>query len=724
MKTFLNIGLMLLIALFLVSCGKQNPFAPAAQQTQEEISFSDQTIPLADGEFIYRQGIQIAPHAGSVYSYKISTLGSDLPDGIVTDEQGWIYFRVTGDESGKPLTETGTHRNIWTTQTLLSCDFISQEGKLTNLITKVELRERNKAGNIIELSSAFRSDRLISSRIVIPFFNNGVTTGTGMEFGLQENIGNIYVEGLYAHHFMYRLNILDGNQQVLSHGDWYSSLESQDMRKVALNATTTPAIIPNAANQFTQFESYVVSRQGVEEASRNTVYFKAASGNKPTALIYSETLVGLGQYHYTIDVNSHPQAYYEQISTSNENKNRALWLNDTGYEAINSQDFKLHLRWGHKGLYDSDNPMSILTNDCYNESGVSYYSKVVAYDLRLDGAPFPTFSQFFEPVVVSHGDGSSWLRIKNMFDSCRHVLLSNLSNANHTFEVCAVDLQNVYSLPAQVIINLLPYKPVSQRNGILIVDDSKSNINYSPEQTVDSFYNAVMPSHWGEVSVFDTYSSTDQIIGISTPRLQNYQAVIWHSDNPATVGTLSNNIDPLDMYLANGGKLIVSGTNKLLSAFQELNFKAPNFLSNRLGIPNTTSYGQVGLSITNNPFFIQADGLNGLSDVNLNTTTSFNSIVNLRKGLGTIAYFNPDAGLNFIYKLGCKAVDFPTYPPTQEQYALYSSKYVGYKYSHLGSEVVVLGFPLSYMVQAEVSSALQSILGEMLGTNLAKGGSK
>jgi hypothetical protein len=724
MKDFLRMMLMLVMALFLLSCGKQNPFAPATPQQQEDISFTDQKIPLADGEYIYRQGIQIYLTPGSAYSYRISTLSSELPDGIVTDEQGWIYFPVIGDVSGNALTEAGEHRSIWTTQALLSCDFVSQKGRLTNLITNVELRERTSDGNITELSSAFRSDRLISSRIVIPFFNNGATTGTGMEFGLQENIGDIFVEGLYAHHFMYRLNILDSNQQVLSHGDWYSSLENQDMRKVVLNATTTPAIIPNAANQFTQFESYVVSRQGVEEASRNTVYFKAASGNKPTALIYSETLVGLGQYHYTIDTSIYPSLYYEQIPTSGEQKNRHLWLNGTSLEAINSPDFKLHLRWGHKGLYASDNPMSILTNNCFNDSGVSYYSKVVAYDLRLDDAPFPVFSQFFEPAVVTHEDGSSWLRIKNMFDSCRHVVLSNLGNGNHSFEVCAVDLQNVYSLPAQVNINLIPYKPVSQRYGILIVDDSKSNSSYSPEQIVDDFYSAVVPSNWGDVSVFDIYTSTEEIMGVTAPQLQNYQAVLWHSDNPSAGATLSNNIDPLDMYLANGGKLIVSGTSRLLTSFQEISVKAPNFLYDRLGIPNTTSYGAVGTSLTNNPFFIQADALNSLSDINLNTTTSFSSIVNTRKGIGSVTYFNPDAGLNFLYKLGCKAVDSPSYPPTQEQYNLFSSKYVGYQYSHLGSEVVVLGFPLSYMVQSEVNTALQSILGGMLGSKLATGGSK
>jgi hypothetical protein len=69
-------------------------------------------------------------------------------------------------------------------------------------------------------------------------------------------------------------------------------------------------------------------------------------------------------------------------------------------------------------------------------------------------------------------------------------------------------------------------------------------------------------------------------------------------------------------------------------------------------------------------------------------------------------------------------VDAPTFPPTQEQYDLYSSKYVAYKHSNAGSNVVVFGFPLSYMEQAPVAAALQTVFNDILGNTVAQGRSK
>jgi hypothetical protein len=65
-------------------------------------------------------------------------------------------------------------------------------------------------------------------------------------------------------------------------------------------------------------------------------------------------------------------------------------------------------------------------------------------------------------------------------------------------------------------------------------------------------------------------------------------------------------------------------------------------------------------------------------------------------------------------------VDSTIYPPTQEQYDLYSSKYVGYTHSFEGGNIAVFGFPLSYMEQDAVANAMGDIISEMLGEKISQ----
>jgi hypothetical protein len=710
----LFVWFLLLLALF--SCGQPNPLVPNVQ-TQQTISFSDMKIPGTDGGFIYRQSVHVNGGGNAMYSYKISTLSAQLPAGYVTDEDGWLYFYKPGYETVAQITEPGEHRTIWTANPQLNLEFASDGAKLNNLVTKVEVRVKDDDGTITTCESPFKSDRLIGSRIEVPFAH-GATTGTGIEFNLRENIGDIYVEGLYAHHFMYRLNVLNSNMDVISTGTWYNSINTPDIRKVLLNGNSQPTLSVTAQNCYTQFESYVVSRQGIEEASRQNVYFRAIGGNKPKAIIYPEAFVGLGQYHYSIAQGGYASGFYEQIMSTGTGYNRVLWEGGFSKNAVNSPDFKLHIRWGHKGLYESDNPFSLPTSVCLNEQGQAYYSKIVAYHLRLDGAPFPVQTGFFEPSVVTHTDGTSWLRVYNMFDRCRHAVLGNLANGDHTFQVIAEDLQGVYSDPESFTFRLEAYKPFAQRSGILIVDDSPNHTSYSPEQIVDSFYSAVVPSILGNVSTLDLEAAGSASIAAGYPFLQDYKAVIWHSDNPAQTPHLRNNIDALDCYLANGGNLLLSSTSKLCAALDEISLESYGFFHNRLGLIHTLSYGNLGNTLTLNPFFVQALGVNGISNISLELDAPFNSIVNSRKGLSAVTYFNADAELNNVYRFGCKPANSPNYPPTMEQFDLYSSKYVGYRFSSpQGSNVIVLGFPLSYMKQSEVTIAVQELLNAITGTS-------
>jgi hypothetical protein len=711
------------LLLALMSCGRDNPLAP--QQDNGGIRFTEDKILLPDGEYIYRQGIgaTISGEEDNLYSFRITTLSGETPSGYAIDADGWLWFRVPGADQSIPLDQPGEHRTIWTEQRSVSFDWTSSAGKLADLVTKAEIRTSQAETASCSTESAFRSTRIIGSRINVPFAN-GETTGTGIAFDLQEIIGDIFVEGLYADHFMFRLNIVNSAQGVITAGAWHSSLESPDLRKVTLNGSTSPAITTNQDGQYTQFESYVVSRQGIEEATHRTVYFHAVAGNKPKAFIYPQVLAALGQYHYSISPDNSLNGV-ELIPTTTNHKNRLLWSTDTGYAAINSADFRLHLRWGYRGQYLNSNPFDTEYNECVDAiTNEPYYSKIVAYDLRLNNAPFPSLSQFFDPQTVTHAGGTNWLRIKNMTDQDEHCILSNLPSGNMLIQVCAVDLQGVYSDPAEVNINMAAYTPLASRSGILIVDDSVNHTAFSPETYVDGFYTNVVPTAWGQVTTVDVNPGTGSNILISPAILQAYKAVLWHSDNPAQGSNLNINVDALDIYLGNQGNLVVSSTHNLAGAFSNMQNSNSGFLENRLGIGNIGYYGYLSSSMVTNPFFIQALGQDDLPDIDLNISTAFNPLITSRQGLSTITYFNPNSGLDFTYAFGCKPVNATAYPPTQAQYDLYSSKFVGYKYSQNGSHVVLFGFPLSYMEEADVAAALQEVLNDMLGSKLAWGGEK
>lgn len=703
MKRILVPLLWLLFLVMMTSCGRDIPTAPASEPTSA-ISFSEAKIPLDDQEYLYRQIIAPSEKAqGSEYAYHLQTLSGELPQDFEADGEGWLWF---GDD-------------IWTEKAALIIDYTSQDGKIKDMVTGVSIRCRAADGRVSEISSAFRSTRIIGSIINPSFRYNGANTGCGAEFGLREVIGDIFVEGLYAHHYMYRLNLLSSGLEVVNYGTWHSSLQMADIRKVILNAETTPAITPTPDNHYTQFECYVVTRQGVEEATRSSVYFHAQAGYKPKAMLYH--VAGLGAEHFSI-VNDDQMMSHELIPSPTANKNRRLWAGDDCLEAIWSADFKLYLQWGYYGQYGfvtsggnivyTDNPWEHEVNICLDANTYENYgSRVEFFDLRWDNQPFPALGCFINPQPVSHQDGSVWLRVRNYNADARHHTFEGLAPGMHQFEVCAVDLQNVLSTPVVQSINLVPYKPYSQRSGILIVDDDIGN-TYSPDAYVDNFYNSVVSSTYGPVQTVEL-SEALNTVNISPVLMQNYRGLVWHADNPSHGGYLSFNVDALNIYLSNAGRMMLSGTNKLGTHFYEMSSHS-DFLQRCFGISNQQQYGYLSNSLAINSFFVAGLGLDGMPNIDLELDDAFIYIVEMRQGLSAVTWFNSGMDVGYLYQFGCKPVT-ADYPPTQEQYDLYSSKYVGFMHQEGDAKVAVFGFPLSYMEIEDVDLAMDQLLLQLLG---------
>ena len=344
-------------------------------------------------------------------------------------------------------------------------------------------------------------------------------------------------------------------------------------------------------------------------------------------------------------------------------------------------------------------------------SGTNYHSKITAFWLRLDENPFPVQTQFFSSEPVTAADGTLWLRVANFNDNSRHTILPNLGSGQHIIELKVEDLQGTLSDTVQMKFNLASYKAPLQRSGILVINGGPN----TPQFSVDDFYSSVTPTVWGAVDQLDLYEMAYPM-KISPVKLQNYRAVLLHSDNSGYGMSIQYQVDAFDIYLGNQGNLIWSGTNQMSNSLHELYQYSSDFLISRFGInnPDAVSY------LFNGNFFINAIGLQGLDDIPLNLNTPFDAIVEARQGLAWVTMFDPSLNLNWLYAFGCKPADHPTYPPSQEQYDMYSSKYVAYKYENNGSHVVLFGFPLSYMEEAPVANALNVLLGDILGNSVAQ----
>jgi hypothetical protein len=121
-------------------------------------------------------------------------------------------------------------------------------------------------------------------------------------------------------------------------------------------------------------------------------------------------------------------------------------------------------------------------------------------------------------------------------------------------------------------------------------------------------------------------------------------------------------------------------------------------------------------SLATNTFFHKAVGQMGYTDVNLQfgDPASFNTVVEMRKGLSAVAWF-PETTAEAIYTLGCKPVDYPTFPPTQTQFDLYNGKTIGIRKSNPGAgKVYTFAFPLSYMKDADAKALVNKVISEVM----------
>ncbi|MDP8200807.1 MAG: hypothetical protein P9M11_01545 [Candidatus Tenebribacter burtonii] len=740
-----------ILAFLIFGCSKNNPTSCDGDiESLIEISFTDDKVMNENNslEYTYTQGItwEALIEDEPLYAYRITTSNGELPASILTDTDGWVYQNDPQDEN-----------TIWTNIRELQMSFNSVNGMLEHIITifEVKLLIDDKESDVV--TASFFDFREIGTILSTTAGDcNGQTTGTGLTFLIREKIQDIFVDGLYADHFMYRVNIISEiDSTIISEGEWFNSINCEDIRKVELTGITIPSLIPNENSELTQFETYIVTRSGYADIDNPAIAnFKVQEGFYPGTIIYygednanANGIYALGTHHFATYLDDGISDVLPSVQIfDGTHFATAFWYDsEEKYTAIGSDDFEIFMRWGYNGEFENNNPHKQREDITLDElTGETYFSEIVGYDLRLDGEPYyyPSIPAIGENLQVDI-DGTEWLRVSVNDEIGQETILSLTSfnglleymYGEHTFEVRAIDLQGAVDLtPHEFTFTIVPPVPKEEKSGVLILDDEPDYPNISPGELIDTFYEYIVSDYTTEPG----YINRDEIQQfwmdglhygksiIAPSDIQQYKTIIYHADNPTAEFNFWKEFESLKIYLLQGGNLILSSGSELKITHNKCSQNNFNIFEQYFGIPmnNEDAIDYVSTSFTDNPFFIQAITEGSYNDIdlllpsfNVTITNPYAPILSVN-GLGPVAYFN-DHEAEVIYSYGCKDVgeDPPGCPyhiiPTQEEYDQFNGLPVALRYVTPNNACFLFGFPLAYMEPDQVKSMMTQILNEL-----------
>ncbi|HNX37401.1 MAG TPA: hypothetical protein PKI15_03490 [Candidatus Cloacimonadota bacterium] len=763
-----------LIGLFLVTgCGKSGTrfdnLAPTIKITSYE-GFDDSATYTSQDTLSFQQKIYwhatdpdgvIAGFAyrildasgnpiGTPGNQYIDTDGTITPTTVINKfGAGWVMHYLEGADQSLPLTDPLARRSIWTSSKYATINFPSADANGNPLpkLSKFEVIAIDNRGDVTA-TAAWRKFNTESARPVCNVNTTkgnpgGSAVGSGMKlsFTMDDFDPFIPVTPWYYEFKLEKHAYPDSS--LTSSSDWYSTLHEEKLNEYMLTRYTTPALTydftNNTQTSYTQVVGRVYDLAGVVSTMTNNskINFAVKPGFRPAAMIYHQKAYALGDNHY-VDYTDDSTPEIMPFTISNGVQRFATpMFRDTQNRltAVNSVNMKVWIRWGWDGEYGivQSNGDILFPGTPYDKkvdvvrdatTGDNYFSEITHFDLRLNDAPY-NFPPYANSIQVDN-DGKRWLRIPVNSVLGQTVVLTSLPAGLHKFEVRCVDLQNEYSAPAEFFFNLVnPVAPAS-RSGVLIIDDDRDNSSYSPETVVAAKYQYMLSDYTGTKTFIhrtsdsathngDTYSDIRNR-NLAYPDLQNYKLVIYHSDNPSDNGNLKLENDGLTLYMEKGGNFVISHSSKIAGILDAFVIAAQKTFLSDIGIAYVSSPAvSVSGAMQTNAFFQTALGQLGYPNVNVQFGTgdaaSFNTLVNSRQGLATVAYFpNRLTTAETIYTYGCKPVNYPAFPPTQAQYDLYNGKPVGLRNVNGTGKTYLLGFPLSYMLQDDAKAMINKVL--------------
>jgi len=731
-----------LVLLLILSCSK-SPFSPT-EETFRILTFTGERENLENDEYLLKQTVKWNGNpAKAQFSIRLTdNKGNYIGD---TDNEGWLLFGET----------------IWTNQNQYHHEIVSNQGVLPYIIQKVEVRYHTSETEIIESKTYERIIGTVASTTAGDI--DGHTCGTGVTFTLNEKLTDIFVEGMYAHHFMYRLNTISAvDSTIITAGEWYSTLNLPEIRKVYLNSETTPPLIPNETDELTQLEAYIVTRDGYEDSDNPAkLNFTVQDGFSPEAMIYAgidrngnygysynNTLL-LGSNHYELEFpliySGSSNLHYTQIEDE-VHYATPFWPDAEGnMRALNSEDLKLYLHWGWYGEYRNNSPGEDKINQVYDgETDFTYFAKILYSDIKFDGEA-PDWD--IDGAFIHEG----WLRIP--VDETQELVfeLENLTTGNHTITHRVVDSQMVADeTPLTFSFEIVEPTPPAEKDGILIIDNEHNNL--SDDVYIEQFYNAILQNYSGDVAQIDYGELKDALSQMNLVALHGnknlippcsldpYKLVIYHSDHPLQNASSNfiNEYEVLNIYLENGGNLFYSrGANSALEQDSNFAFFA-NFMNTYFGCLedgaeyNYIGYGGQTADFLHMQFFKKANPVSGVyPTIELQYPSEVNSVINFTPynpamGLGPVTFFtNLPPEVESIYSFGCvvpeAGTSFPEWDteddgdsiPSEAQHDYYEGKCVGLKKITSSNKCYSIGFPLSYMVESQSRDLMNQVINEV-----------
>ena len=723
--------------LLILGCSLRNP---TEDDSIPDLSLFNLTGVMSEDS--YQQQLNVDMDNLLEYSLKVHTFYGNLPSSGELDQDGWYIL----------------NGSRWLTEKNIVFEFSLEKGKLLDAIEylEIEYRTADQQEDILQICDR----RLIGTMILTPV--NGLVVGNCYQFNVSETISDLFADGLYADHFMFRLNTTDLDGILLATGDWYNSLAQTDFRALKLTADGEPALLPLPEDQLYQVEIYVVTRSGFADIDNpaSVSFACTADFNHPETIIYNgidptdmnvdwfyNRCWLLGEHHYDLEQNDVLTStnYDLPVKTVGSELHYASPFDidlEGEYNAIASPDLQIFLEWGFWGQYgwpgSYDVPATITNspyheeiNELINPTGITHYSaRIEWYEIQLDGQAVQTdyYGSAAEEVIPG------WLRIRTLHPYCKQILLENLEVGLHTFSVRVADnFGNIDPEPAVFQFRIHNYIEPEDRYGLLIIDADKDDL-FSPDETIDNIYQEALSDYSFTVDEIDleeyslspaenvTFNSNlhfDRAL-MAHSDLIDYKWIIIHVDRASGYDFSRRLFDNLyDIHTQKSNLILSAGANLEYIYSQSLFYnqeKLKQAVEDYWGINVSStepSVEKISSSPLTNPYLIGAIPASGMQTYLVLQLPSWFNLVTFKAGLGPCCRFMEE-GLTseVIYLYDCKPVDCETYPPTEEQYADFHESPIAVHHNFQDSQAWIFGFNLSFMEVADLQAMFNEILDE------------
>jgi aminopeptidase YwaD len=402
--------------------------------------------------------------------------------------------------------------------------------------------------------------------------------------------------------------------------------------------------------------------------------------------------------HYKIAWGTENGVYpFSQTTTGTQFTINSLTEGQTYFIAISSVDSMDNESYR---IFGSGVPRSIpLTPDSFTDTPVhSTINLSWAPNTELDLASYKLFRSMS---VNDLGDLIATLPITATTYADQNL---TGSNAYYCYRLCAVDTQGNQS----AFTDVLPSRPVTLDQGILVIDETKNFSGTNPfqptDEMVDNFYSLML----------DDYAVTSTLDLETTPgvlRLADlgiYSSILWHGNDYSEISYPSSIRDALRQYIYQGGHILFSVYQPSqafeLNAGYPVTFPQTSFSREVLGIAGAdyslAARFKYAIPAMNNFPQLQVDSLK--------TTASFNGHIFRVEGLV------PANSSESVYTYGSD------YASTSSQGVL-NDQPVGVLHQYGEGKALTLSFPLYNMQEASaklmVEHVFSSVFNEPTGVD-------